>query len=152
MIVPNSILLAEVSALVKEGKEVELLTKGCSMLPFIVGDRDSVRLRSEAVAVGDAVLAEIAPGRYVLHRIISLDGDKVVLKGDGNLTGTENCRRADVQARAVAVIRAGNKETDCTTGSYMRRVRFWNSLPYLMRRVWLAILRRTICRLSKVSS
>ena len=46
MIVPNAILLAEVSALVQEGKQVELLTKGCSMLPFIVGDRDSVRLRN----------------------------------------------------------------------------------------------------------
>ena len=61
------------------------------MLPFIVGDRDSVRLRKEPVAVGDAVLAEIAPGRYVLHRIISLVKDRVVLMGDGNLSGVETC-------------------------------------------------------------
>ena len=115
MIVPNAILLAEVSALVQEGKEVELLTKGCSMLPFIVGDRDSVRLRKEPVAVGDAVLAEIAPGRYVLHRIISLVKDRVVLMGDGNLSGVETCGLSDVKAKAVAVIRPRGKEIDCTT-------------------------------------
>ena len=145
MIVPNAILLAEVSALVQEGKEVELLTKGCSMLPFIVGDRDSVRLRMEPVAVGDAVLAEIAPGRYVLHRIISLVKDRVVLMGDGNLSGVETCGLSDVKAKAVAVIRRG-KEIDCTTAGYARKVRFWGSLPRIVRRVWLALLRRTICR------
>ena len=146
MIVPNAILLAEVSALVQEGKEVELLTKGCSMLPFIVGDRDSVRLRKEPVAVGDAVLAEIAPGRYVLHRIISLVKDRDVLMGDGNLSGVETCGLSDVKAKAVAVIRPRGKEIDCTTAGYARKVRFWGSLPRIVRRVWLALLRRTICR------
>lgn len=146
MIVPNAILLAEVSALVQEGKQVELLTKGCSMLPFIVGDRDSVRLRGEPVAVGDAVLAEIDPGRYVLHRIVSMEEDRVVLKGDGNLSGVETCGLSDVKAKAVAVIRPRGKEIDCTTAAYARKVRFWGSLPRIVRRVWLAILRRTVCR------
>ena len=116
------------------------------MLPFIVGDRDSVRLRKEPVAVGDAVLAEIAPGRYVLHRIISLVKDRVVLMGDGNLSGVETCGLSDVKAKAVAVIRPRGKEIDCTTAGYARKVRFWGSLPRIVRRVWLALLRRTICR------
>ena len=146
MIVPNSVLLAEVSALVKEGNQVQLLTKGCSMLPFIVGDRDSVLLRNESVSVGDAVLAEIAPGQYVLHRILRIAGEKVELKGDGNLRGTEFCLLSDIKAKAAAVIRPGGKEIDCTTAGYARKVRFWNSLPYIFRRLWLAILRRTVCR------
>ena len=146
MIVPNALLLAEVSTLLDEGKEVELLTKGCSMLPFIVGDKDSVRLRKCAWAQGDAVLAELTPGHFVLRRVLSIDRECVILKGDGNLSGTERCRPQDVRGKAVEVIKSGKKRIDCTDKGYLRRVRFWNSLPYLFRRVWLAILRRTICR------
>ena len=43
-VVPNRILFANVCELLSQGKTVVIEVKGCSMLPFIVGDRDSVKL------------------------------------------------------------------------------------------------------------
>lgn len=144
MLVPNAILLSEVSSLLAEGKEVELKTKGYSMLPFIVGDRDSVRLRQETVSEGDVVLAEIAPRHYVLHRIVSMNEGAVTLKGDGNLVGTEHCRPEDIKGKAVAVIRPKGRPRDLAGSGAKARAARWNALPYIVRRYTLAIIRRLI--------
>lgn len=105
-ILPNDILLAEAGALLAEGRDVELLVKGNSMLPFLHDERDSVRLRKlDTVAKGDIVLAQISPGHYVLHRVRAVDGEKLTLMGDGNIRGTESCTRADVLGTAVEFIR-----------------------------------------------
>ena len=145
MTFPNEVLLPQVADLLAGGSEVELRTKGSSMLPFIVGDRDSVRLKAMPVyAEGDAVLAEIAPGRFVLHRIVRIDGECVTLKGDGNLVGTESCSLADVKGKAVSVVRPGGKTVDICSPRFMARSRRWNALPYFVRRYYLAILRRLL--------
>ena len=105
-ILPNEILLAEAGALLAEGRDVELLVKGNSMLPFLHDERDSVRLRKlESVEKGDIVLALIAPGRYVLHRVRAIEGDTLTLMGDGNIRGTENCIRANVLGTVIEFIR-----------------------------------------------
>ena len=44
-VIPNEILLGEVTSLLAEGQEVVLLTKGGSMMPFLRSERDSVALR-----------------------------------------------------------------------------------------------------------
>ncbi len=144
MLVPNDILLGEISKLLAEGKEVELKAKGSSMRPFIIGDRDSVRLVSAPVAVGDAALAEIAPGHYVLHRIVSIDGQDVVLKGDGNLVGVEHCLLKDVRGKVIAVVRPDGKLIDFAGEKALARARRWNRLPYIVRRVYLAFNRRLV--------
>ena len=52
------------------------------MRPFLEHCRDKVRLASFTdLKVGDAVLAEFSPDKYVLHRIIEIDGDVVVMMG-----------------------------------------------------------------------
>ena len=89
-VVPNDMLLSEVGKLVDEGEKVVIMTKGISMLPFIHGGKDSVLLvKPSSVDVGDIVLARINDERYVLHRVISREGDRFVLMGDGNLRGVE---------------------------------------------------------------
>lgn len=105
-ILPNEILLAEAGALLAEGRDVELLVKGNSMLPFLHDEQDSVRLRKlETVEKGDIVLALIAPGRYVLHRVRAIEGDTLTLMGDGNIRGTENCIRVNVLGTVIEFIR-----------------------------------------------
>lgn len=70
--------------------------KGRSMLPFIRGGVDSVRLRKpEGLKVGDIALASIGTS-YVVHRVIAIEGEKVTLMGDGNLQNTEHCDRTNV--------------------------------------------------------
>ena len=130
---PNEVLLGEISLLLAEGREVAFTPKGTSMLPFIRGGRDSVTLKKLAeVKVGDIVLVRLPDSRYVLHRVWSLDGDRVELMGDGNLAGTEKCRLADVMGTTVSI--NGRKPT---------RGRLWRTLkPF--RRYLLGIYRRII--------
>ncbi len=70
---PNETLLPEVAEMLLEGNIITIKAKGNSMLPFIIGNRDSVILRRRDIfTVGDIVLAEVAPEYFVLHRIIRI--------------------------------------------------------------------------------
>ena len=142
VIVPNAILLGEVTSLLGEGKDVILMTKGNSMLPFIRGERDSVNLRKlDVVDVGDIVLAQVREGVYVLHRVFAVDGDIVTLMGDGNLKGKERCRRSDISGTAIEILRDDGKVVDCRGRKAFVLARIWRMLrPF--RRYILAIYRR----------
>ncbi len=133
-ILSNEVFLEEVGSLLDEGREVSFTPLGSSMLPYIRGGRDSVRLqKKDSLEVGDIVLVRLQ-GRYVLHRIIALEGEKVTLMGDGNIVGTESCRRSDVMGTVVA-IQKGKREIIPGKG------RFWRAIkPF--RRYILAIYRR----------
>lgn len=134
--VANEVLLEEAAALMLEGREVTLTPLGSSMLPFIRGGKDAVRLRKNpTVAVGDIILVRL-PGRYVLHRLIRKDGDRLTLMGDGNLAGTETCTKADVLGTVVAIER-GSRVVKPGNGLWWRRLK-----PF--RRYILAIYRRII--------
>ena len=87
-----------VESFLKEGKEVRITPKGDSMRPFIIGGRDSVVLTSltRSPEVGDIVLAMVK-GRYIMHRVIMVEGSRLTLMGDGNVKGTERCVVDDVK-------------------------------------------------------
>jgi SOS-response transcriptional repressor LexA len=141
--VPNAELIPAIGKLIEEGQEVIFKPKGMSMLPFIRGGRDSVLLRkADELKVGDIALAEISEGRYVLHRIEMIEGETIVLMGDGNLVGREKCRREDVMAIAVKIIK-DRREIDCQSQGHLRNAEIWRRfLP--VRRYLLAIYRRII--------
>ena len=106
------------------GKTITLPLRGRSMRPFLEDGRDKALLRAATlVSVGDAVLAEISPGFYVLHRVIRLDGDRVTLRGDGNLH-CEYCRVSDVKATVLGFYRKGRSDIDSTNG-WKWRVYSW---------------------------
>lgn len=116
----NAVLLPEVVRLLEEGHTVTLPLRGYSMRPFLENGRDKALLRKpKSINVGDAVLAEIAPKHFVLHRIVSIKGDHVTLRGDGNL-GVEHCRLGDVKATAVGFYRKGREQLDSTDGRKWR--------------------------------
>lgn len=144
--IPNAILLGEVASLLKEGKQVLLLTKGTSMLPLIVGERDSVRLaRLDKVEVNDIVLVCLAGERYILHRVIAIDGQSLTLMGDGNLKGVEHCTLDEVCGTAVALVKPDGTEIDLRSASSIRRAKIWrNLLP--LRRILLGAYKRTFLK------
>lgn len=109
--IPNNVLLPQVGRLLEEGMEVTMSVKGFSMLPFIVGGRDSVVLKKYSVSPErlDIVLALTTAGNYVVHRVVKVEGDMLTLMGDGNLKGTERCAVANVLGKVVAVEYAGRK-------------------------------------------
>ena len=145
--VDNNIIIGEVASLVREGRPVILPVKGNSMLPFIVGSRDSAELSlpKGPLTVGDAVLAWVDDSRYVLHRIINIsdDGKHLVLMGDGNIRGVEHCRTSDVVAVANYVIKPNGKRKYLYSDGQRRAWRLWNWLRPV-RRLPLAIMRRIV--------
>ena len=136
--IPNGIFMEEVGRMLEEGKEVVILTKGNSMLPFIHGGKDSVRLKKmPAFAKGDIVLAETEDGRYVVHRIIDIGDGRVTLMGDGNLKGTESCSPDGILGTVTGIISPDEKVRIPGKG------RLWASLkPF--RRYILGIYKRII--------
>lgn len=145
MILPNEVMLGSVSEMLAEGHPVVIRTKGNSMLPFIAGDRDSVEIVScGSYGPYDIVLAEVAPGRYVLHRILMLEGDAVTLKGDGNLSGTEKCSMSDIKGKVTRIIRPSGGDIMCSEDSFLRKSRRWRLTPYIIRRAVLAVYRRML--------
>jgi len=108
MEVPNAVLLGQVKEAIREGHTATINVKGYSMRPFLEHCRDKVRLASFTdLKVGDAVLAEFSPDKYVLHRIIEIDGDVVVMMGDGNLRHKEICCKEDIVGIVTHYIRRG---------------------------------------------
>lgn len=131
---PNEVLLGAVEQMLDEGREVVITPKGNSMLPFIRGDRDSVRLqKKDSLEIGDIVLVNLG-NRYILHRIIAIDGDNVTLMGDGNVKGTESCRKENVCGTVTGIQRDGKMRNP-------GKGRLWGRL-LPVRRYLLAIRRR----------
>lgn len=126
----NEVFIPEIVKMLHEGHTVTLRLRGYSMRPFLEDNRDKALLAMATnPQVGDAVLAEVAPRRYVLHRIISIEGQNVTLRGDGN-TFEEHCQKSDVKATALGFYRKGRTQIDLTTG------RKWKLYSYLWTRLY----------------
>ena len=140
MIIDNDTFFADVLRLLDQGKQVTIPVKGLSMLPFIRGGKDLVVLEKagEVLEADDIVLFHVGPGeggRYVMHRILSIDGDAVDIQGDGVPDAHEHVRRNQVIAKAVEILRGGNRRVDPYSPGQRRLVHFWQ---------WLRPVRRYI--------
>lgn len=146
-ILPNNEVIDGVIQMLETFQSVILPVKGHSMLPFIIGDVESVELvKPDKVKVGDIVLAWINGNRYVVHRVIRIDHDRIQLMGDGNLTAEEYCTNSDVKARADYVINKHGQKRYLYSEWRVRASRLWWALrPF--RRLILAFYRRTILKL-----
>ena len=136
MTMDTGLFMEGVEEFLHEGKEVKMVPKGNSMLPFIKGGRDSVVLTScdRPLEVGDIVLAKVGD-RYVMHRLFAVEGDKLTLMGDGNIAGKERCTRADV----LALVKEIHKENGKVR--IPGKARFWR---------WLRPVRRYILAFYKL--
>lgn len=143
--IPNEDLVNEVKQALNTGHSATFRVKGYSMRPFLENERDIVKLsyiNPQNVKVNDVILAEIAPHRYVLHRVIKRKEHQLILMGDGNIRGAELCNDTNVIGIATAFYRNKSKKPDLTTGKKWRfYTKIWLALkPF--RRWILAIHRR----------
>ncbi len=147
--IPNNELLDDVSKIVASGETIVLLAKGYSMLPFIVGWRDSVELTrvDVEICVGDIILAKLTTPSvcYVMHRVVGIEGEIVTLMGDGNLVGMEICRKCDIMARVTSIVKP-NKSVDPNTRCQRLLARIWRYL-LPVRRWLLIVLGRLVCHI-----
>ena len=128
--------------LLREGEQVEMRIKGNSMLPFIVGDRDTVVLikaTADSIRKGRIVVAQIASDTYYLHRIVRIEGDTVTLRGDGNPYLRETCPVSSILAEMVELNRNGRIYTP-RSWAWKAAWRCWPSNGFL-RRILLRIYR-----------
>ena len=104
--------------------------------------KESVILQQpEQLEVGDVVLAWVEGCRYVVHRIIRIDGDRVTLMGNGNLVGTEHCLIGDIKARVTHAVDAKERTHYLYNRWRKQAARIWFWLRPI-RRYLLAIYRR----------
>ena len=126
--IPNHILLGLARDMIREGHTATISVKGYSMRPFLEHERDRVVLEApDELEVGDAVLAEIRRGHYVLHRIIAIEGSTLTLMGDGNLRGVEVCEKEDVAGVVTHYLRPSRTLLASDPG-LKRRIRLWRKL------------------------
>ncbi len=107
--VDNAELFPFIISLLEKGHTATLRLRGFSMRPFLEDNRDVALLAAldGCPSIGAPVLAEVTPGRWVLHRLIDVEGEAVTLLGDGNLT-PEHCRICDLRAQVVGFYRKGS--------------------------------------------
>lgn len=141
-IIPDSVIFESAAEMLSEGHSVVLRPKGNSMLPFIHGSLDNVKLeRLGQVLAGDIVLARLNPDKYILHRVYYIDGEKLTLMGDGNNRGQEHCLTSDVIGTVTEIIRSSGRSVDARSRAELRRARLWRRLLPL-RRYILGVYRR----------
>lgn len=116
----NELIIPEIIKMLNQGHSMTIGLRGYSMRPFLEDRRDKALLtKASNISVGDVVLAEIAPKRYALHRIIKINGDNITLRGDGNLN-TEHCHRKDIHGFAKGFYRKGRNKLDSTSSRKWR--------------------------------
>lgn len=82
MILPARELMPVVRAALERGQRVRMTVNGGSMIPFLF-DSDTVELEpARKLRLGDMVLVRTETERYVLHRIVRMDGATFFLRGD----------------------------------------------------------------------
>lgn len=136
-------IIQEAVRLVQDGVSVTFPVKGRSMIPFIFGGRESVILqKTGSLQRGQVVLAQVGTDRYVVHRIIKAEADRITLMGDGNTCGTESCTPANVLAVATHVVDENGRRRTLESKGQLLKAQVWYVIrPF--RRIILAVLRRT---------
>ena len=140
--VDDSLILSEAIRLVNEGIEVIFPVNGRSMRPFIEGGRDSVLLvKPVDVKPMDIVLAHVGDGRYVVHRILSIVGERVTLMGDGNLMGRETCECKEIYAKVTHVVTPNGK-----------KILLYTPFRHFVQKTWVKVLplRKYLLKLYRV--
>lgn len=138
--IANELMFAEVRRLLAEGHSVQIPLKGWSMHPFF-RESDTVVLRARpSYSPDEAVLAEIAPGHFVLHRIQRIEGEQVTLQGDGNVDGEEHCLKQDICGSVESLVSKSGSRKGPRNGISRR----WRRLPASIRWRILVIYRKLI--------
>ena len=117
-VLPNTadgFVVAEMRRRLDEGHTVRIAFGGSSMKPLIDGDTDIIHLEPlpPSLNVGDVYLFFFR-GQCVIHRLLKVDGDTLIFRGD-NCETTERIGRSDVMARLKAVEHADGSFVDCSS-------------------------------------
>lgn len=118
-----------------ETKEsVKIPLKGYSMRPFLESERDYALLgKPHAPVMHEPVLVLLPDNKWVLHRIVKIEGENITLLGDGNII-PEHCKASDIKASVIGFYRKGRSTMDRTDGKKWKIYSFFWTRLYPIRR------------------
>lgn len=121
--------------------------RGISMLPMLRQGKDSVELSPlpEKLHKYDIPVYQYPSGKYVMHRIIAVQEDCCICRGD-NLTEPERISREQMIG-IVSAFRRGEKRIGMDDPGYRLYCRFW-CMSFPVRSIWRK-MKRILRRLLK---
>lgn len=121
--------------------------RGISMRPMLRQGKDSVELSPlpEKLSKYDIPVYQYPSGKYVMHRIISVQEDCCICRGD-NLTEPERISREQMIG-IVSAFRRGEKRIGMDDPGYRLYCRFW-CMSFPVRSIWRK-MKRILRRLLK---
>ncbi len=137
------IYFTDVADAVLGGRKVLLTARGWSMLPMIWDKRDKLLLApitEDSISVGRLLFVRLSSMRYVLHRVEQVNGNRIVLRGDGNPYQREECDKNEVIAELIVVERDG-KIIELGSDTWERYECYWPKNGFI-RRCLLFLYRR----------
>lgn len=101
---PMSEMVGLIEEVISGAGEFRLYPRGTSMLPLIRQGKDSVILvKPGLLSIGDIILYKRKNGQFVLHRIVKMNGEKLVICGDNQTTLEYGITVSDVIAKVKAI-------------------------------------------------
>lgn len=143
--IQNRDFFAEVERELIKGNSVTIKVRGFSMMPLLRDGRDSVvarKVREDDIKVGQVMFFRYRD-TWIMHRLRSIDGDRLTFVGDGNnYLQQEHVHRLDVVATVVAVKRDDGREISCQSLRWRLLSSLWLMLRPTFGRIILGINRR----------
>ena len=127
--------MIQIEDILKSGEAVYIKAVGRSMWPTFRHKVDFVEITpcdTSTLEVGDVVFFNRGD-QYCLHRIIRRDGDKLVIRGDGNRHDAfEYARLSDVAGKVTGGTMRGGKQFVTTDEAWKRNTNFVLKHHYIL--------------------
>lgn len=115
IIIPNQQLFDVIENVIESGKSIELKVKGSSMHPFLINNQHKVVLvpyKREYLHIG-AIFLYVYKGKHLLHRLVSINGENLILSGDNMPHTKEIIREEHIIAYVKYIITPTGETIDC---------------------------------------
>ena len=139
-------------SIIDSGETFILSVTGRSMLPLLGrGDSKIIlrRVSKDEDIYGRIAMFRASNGYIVIHRVIRIEGDDVILKGDGNIVQEERCPRSEIIAVVEQVLYSNGEIAECNSWQWRLNERLWLGMPLFVRRYALALMHRWYDRKQK---
>lgn len=139
-------------SIIGDGETFILSVTGRSMLPLLGRGDDKIVLRrisADEDICGRIAMFRALNGHIIIHRVIRIEGDVVVLKGDGNIVQEERCSRGEIIAVVERVLYSNGEIAECNSWQWRLNERLWLGMPLFVRRYALALMHRWYDRKQK---
>ena len=132
-------------SIIDSGETFILSVTGRSMLPLLGrGDSKIIlrRVSKDEDIYGRIAMFRATNGHIVIHRVIRIEGDDVILKGDGNIVQEERCSRSEIIAVVEQVLYSNGDIVECRSWQWRVKEQIWLSTPLFIRRYVLVLMHR----------